>query len=350
MDMKAELNGRFDQMYEALKEVTRKATDTETKVNILTDDIADMKKTMTMVCAELQRSQISAARLRREIVEIKIHSMKQNIIFDFAKNGQHGKETHGENCENVVKKFMADVMKIPNAARFYIPVAHRMGGNQSPRPILVKIPNASELNLVFKHAGKYLKGTNHKVYRQTPPAVSERKNFALPLFKEKRQNPDNRAKLVNDKLFIKGQYQAQYKEQALPVLSINRPEIIPEISVSNDITDSGSVFRSYSAMATNLHEVKEVIDTLLLRPEVVSATHLMYAYRFHDHSHDHLIENFDSDDDHGLGLEILKAMRTNDALNTVCITTRTCSPDYKHLNQKRFEYVRNTVKEAMDKQ
>jgi hypothetical protein len=301
------------------------------------------------VCAELQRSRISTARLRRELVEIKTHSMKYNIIFDFAKNSQHGKETHGEKRENIVKKFMVGVMKVPNAAKFYIPVAHRMGGNQSPRPILVKIPNASELNLVFKHAGKHLKATNHKVYRQTPPAISERKNFALPVFKEKRQDPDNRAKLVNDKLFLKGKYQAQFKEQVLPAVSINRPKVAPEISVSNHITDTGSVFTSYSAMATNLHEVREVIDTLLQRPEVVSTTHLMYAYRFHDHSQN-LIENFDSDDDHGLGLEILKTMRTHDALNTVCITTRTCSPDYKHLNQKRFEYVRDTVKEAMDKQ
>jgi hypothetical protein len=137
---------------------------------------------------------------------------------------------------------------------------------------------------------------------------------------------------VNDKLFLKGKYQAQYKEQALAAVSINRPKVAPEISVSNHITDTGSVFTSYSAMATNLHEVREVIDTLL-----------------HDHSQN-LFENFDSDDDHGLGLEILKTMRPHDALNTVCITTRTCSPDHKHLNQKRFEYVRDTVKEAMDKQ
>jgi len=177
---------------------------------------------------------------------------------------------------------------------------------------LATIPNALELNLVFKHAGQYLKATSHKVYRQIPPAISERKNFALPIFKEKRQDPDNRAKLVNDKLFLKGKYQAQYKEQALPPVSINRPKVTPEISTSDDVRDAGSVFRSYSAMATNLHEVRDVIDTLLQRSEVASATHLMYAYRFHDQSQN-LVENFASDDDHGLGLEILKTMRTKDA-------------------------------------
>ena len=77
-------------------------------------------------------------------------------------------------------------------------------------------------------------------------------------------------------------------------------------------------------------------------------THMIYAYRFTDDS-GITTENFCSDGDYGLGLELLKLMRESDNTNVVCVTTRTCSPDYVHLGRKRFQYVRDTATGAIQK-
>ena len=58
-------------------------------------------------------------------------------------------------------------------------------------------------------------------------------------------------------------------------------------------------------------------------------------------------QNFCSDGDYGLGLELRKLMRESDNRNVVCVTTRTCTPDHVHLGRKRFQYVRDTATEAI---
>ncbi len=79
-----------------------------------------------------------------------------------------------------------------------------------PLPILAKIPNATDLHMVLKHTDR-LRGTKHFVQRQLPQDVNERKNFALPHFKAKRTDSRNKARLINDKLYIKDKLQTQFQ-------------------------------------------------------------------------------------------------------------------------------------------
>ena len=157
-------------------------------------------------------------------------------------------------------------------------------------------------------------------------------------------------RIINDKLFVNGKYQSQHQAPKLPAL--NMDEVIdtdlPDITVSDDISDADSVFTSYAAEVTDMKSVGTAVNWVLLKPRVSSSTHMIYAYRFTDDS-GITTDNFCSDGDYGLGLELLKLMRESDNTNVVCVTTRTCSPDYVHLGRKRFQYVRDTAIEAIKK-
>ncbi len=99
-------------------------------------------------------------------------------------------------------------------------------------------------------------------------------------------------------------------------------------------------------MVTSLEDVREVLNQVLLEPGNANASHVVHAYRFQEG--DMTVENFDSDGDHGLGLELLKTIRSVDAGNVMCVTIRKCRPNFKHLSKKRFQYVRETATEVIN--
>ncbi|KAK2166963.1 hypothetical protein LSH36_33g08064 [Paralvinella palmiformis] len=100
----------------------------------LSNDVPSLKKTVSMLCARLERSDTIVARLSRELTEMKIHSMKYNLIFNFDKSNADCKEAEGENCIALIKHFLATVMSVPNAQLIYVPVAHRLG-QRRPRTV-----------------------------------------------------------------------------------------------------------------------------------------------------------------------------------------------------------------------
>ncbi len=110
-----------------------------------------------------------------------------------------------------------------------------------------------------------------------------------------------------------------------------------QVATSGEIEDSGSTFREYNADATNLQDVRWVLDTLMSKTEVASATHVIYSYRFRQ-SDGSVLENFDSDGDYGMGLNLLKKMQQKNALNKLFVTTRSCYPGFAHLGSRRFEH------------
>ncbi|KAK2141414.1 hypothetical protein LSH36_1105g00058 [Paralvinella palmiformis] len=157
-------------------------------IDTRSNDVSSLKKTVSMLCARLERSDTIVARLSMELTE-----MKYNLIFNFDKTNADCNEAEGENCIALVKHFLATVMSVPNAQLIYVPVAHRLGQRRPGRirPILAKFPNVNELQTVPKHTNR-LRGTKHFVQRQMPPDVTERKNFALDEFKVERGDVQNK--------------------------------------------------------------------------------------------------------------------------------------------------------------
>ena len=158
----------------------------------------------------------------------------------------------------------------------------------------------------------------------------------------------SRARFSKDKLYVKGNLQTQFVEPILPHVDPN--EVLMDtctIAESDPVSDAGSEFKGYAANVASLHDVSLARQQLLLRDGVANATHLILAYSFDND--DGVEENFISDRDHGVGMELLKYMRTNDHTNCVLLATRSCSPDFKHLGRKRFDYINETCLEALER-
>ena len=275
--------------------------------------------------------EITTCRLRDQVQQLKQHSMKNNLIFTFDDTKEDGREVEGENTVSVVRQFLTQVMHVQNANTFYIPVAHRLGGRRGRhRAILAKFPIAVQLDEILKH-GNRLRDTRHGVSRQTPPSITERNQFAMETYKDKRSDANNKARLNNGKLFIKGKLQTQFLEPTLPdpePLGNDDDGTAPVESAK--VKDSGSIFQGFAIKAKTLSDVTSGLQKVLTLPDASAASHLIYAYRVKVGQRMH--ENFQSDDDHGMGLDLLRMLRTRDDQNIL-----------------RFEHLQKTGKEAIDK-
>jgi len=95
---------------------------------------------------------------------------------------------------------------------------------------------------------------------------------------------------------------------------------------------------------TCMDEVSAVLDQALLIDGVADANHRIYAYRIQQGKVS--VENFESDGDHGVGLELLRKMQEAKVINTIWIATRTCRPDFAHIGNTRFEHTKTVCTEA----
>ena len=190
-----------------------------------------------------------------------------------------------------------------------------------------------------------LRGTRHFVSKQLPAALRERQQFALDTFKEARTDPSNKAKMVREKLFVKGQLQAQFLPIKLPRPSDDHTEKI-DVADGPVVDDQvGSTFAGFSARVDSLQKVRTVRDQLLRRPDVTASSDVMFAYRIQGRHG--MLENFESEFDYGVGLNLLRWMKQENLVNVVCFATRTCSPGYKHIGDKRFQIVSQMCGEAV---
>jgi hypothetical protein len=58
-------------------------------------------------------------------------------------------------------------------------------------------------------------------------------------------------------------------------------------------------------------------------------------------------ENFESNGDHGVRLQLLKAMETGAVLNTLFVATRHCKPGFAHIGMRRFAHVKDVCFSAL---
>ena len=177
-----------------------------------------------------------------------------------------------------------------------------------------------------------LRGTRHGVSRQTPPSMTERNQFAMNTYKDKRIDFNNKAHLNNGKLFVKGKVQTEFLEPGLPDPEPAEEDYEVEVTQSGTIKDSGSVFKGYAVSVNSLSDVTSGIQEVMMSKNGQSVS-----------------ENFHSDDDHGMGLDLWRMLRDSDKRNVLCLVSREYAPGFQHLGRKRFEIQRPVGKEALDK-
>jgi hypothetical protein len=176
------------------------------------ESIESLKIAVKSLDAKLMRSNITQASLVNEIDDLKSRSMRDNIIINFDQEVQQFNESQGENCVELVRAFLHDILGITN--KIYIQSAHRLGRpNVGKR---AKIPEALQRSLIFQNANR-LRDTRHYISQQMTPARSERRQFALPEYKELKGDVRNKAVLTQDKLFVKNKLQTKFVKPNLPI-------------------------------------------------------------------------------------------------------------------------------------
>ena len=314
--------------------------DLERKDGERDDEMTEMRQAIDIMGARLQHSEISQTHLINEIEDLKARSMRDNVVINFDPDCQDDHEVKNEDGMALASAFFSNVLGVKQV---YVPPAHRLGkpiaGRQ--RPLIVRIPNSSDRSRIFQNATR-LKDTRHFISSQIPPSRTERKLFALPVFQSKRDDPQNRASLKQDKLYIRGKLQTQFSKPTLPVYNDGALEY--DISSSKDKKDGGSCFRGYYCDVPDLQGVTNARTQLICRPEVKRANHVIFAYRL-PLQRGKLLENFDSDHDWNTGLELLKEMHAND-ITGVCYATRQCNPGYTHIGKKRFTIINELCVQA----
>ena len=269
--------------------------------------------------------------------------MRDNVIIRFDDTSDDYKEAHGENCVALTGSFLTDVMGI--TSNVYIQSAHRLGKAfpDKSRPIIARIPDSDQRALVFRNANR-LRDTHHYISQQIPPSIAERKQLVLPEYKALKNDNRNKAVLSQDKLFVKNKLQTQFLKATLPELPAT--DVTPtKITESKKKVDSGSTFKGYSANVSTMSDIAAVRQFLITnKPDVMKASHVIYAYRYEVRGK--VFENFDSDRDCGTGYALLKHMREMDMNNIICVATRTCSPGFTHIHNRRFTHINDLCTQA----
>lgn len=337
-------NAKLSRMETRVTAVESTNQEIESKILDVETDVASLKDTVKLLSGRLIRSETKNTRFQHELSDLKSRSMNQNLIFNFDRKTDIGKENREEDCEDIVRKFLTEEMKITSDKKFSITAAHRLGAytDKGRRPIIAKFPISSEIETIMSHV-RSLKGTRHFVNRQLPPDKSERKQFTMTEFAEKKKVGNAKVRMVNENLFVNGSLQRKFLLPTLPSgLDQSSEESIVEedIAESDSIEDNGSTFKGYVTDVASLDDVRATLDLLVRRPEVAAATHVIYAYRFHvdDDPEKDLVENFDSDGDHGVGLKLLRAMQDKEVVSRLFVVTRKCNPDFAHIGQRRFQH------------
>jgi hypothetical protein len=136
-------------------------------------------------------------RLNHEIVDIRAHSMCNNLMFY---NIPEQNETP-ENCIAKVYNILENNLQIESAtSTILIERAHRIG---KPRPIVAKFLKFPDKESI-KSSSKKLKGTDLGISDQFPKEIVEKRKVLYPILK-KAKDDGHKVKLTKDQLYINGQ-------------------------------------------------------------------------------------------------------------------------------------------------
>ena len=130
------------------------------------ESLDSLQRSVRLLYAKLTRSDVIQASLLDEIEDLKSRSMRANLIFSFDPALSDYKESQGEDCVELVRSFLCDILGISSAV--YIQSAHRLGRPTSgkSRAIIARIPETAQRSLIFRNR---LRDTHHFVSQQMAP-------------------------------------------------------------------------------------------------------------------------------------------------------------------------------------
>ena len=163
------------------------------------DNISFKMDKLQMQCETLNERQ---SQVETKLIDLQCRSMRENLIFigisekQTLINGQ-GERYEWEDVEDTLQCFLKNEMN--RADRLG---AHR-AGQTFPRAMIAEFERFKDREEVKRLAPKTLIGKPFGVREQFPKEIEDKRKILYGEMKKAKRNPDNKVKLVRDKLFIK---------------------------------------------------------------------------------------------------------------------------------------------------
>ena len=137
------------------------------------------------------------------VVDLQCRSMRDNLIFTGIQEVQLEDDEY-EDVEKSLNTFLEIQMGIRKLFDFHR--VHRLGAYKGPeadpRPIIAKFEHFKDREYVRSQAPKTLRDKPFGIREQFPKVVEDKRKLLYPEMKKAKLNPENKVRLVKDKLYI----------------------------------------------------------------------------------------------------------------------------------------------------
>ena len=217
------INTRMGEMESKVQTLNQKVTACETSCQFISNEtenqrdelktakneIKQLKKTCETMTENVKQQQQQKEALNDKLVDLESRSMRENLLF-------YGlKEDTDEDCEAIVKSFIAEKLEIPTDD-IILDRTHRLGSSraQKPRPIVTKFHRYTDRENVRKQANSddykaRLTADSQGVGIQWPQQLRDARKALFPIAKEIGKQ-GNRFRITGNKLYVNDVLKMKY--------------------------------------------------------------------------------------------------------------------------------------------
>ena len=169
--------------------------------------VDDLSKKVAQI--EREHSSLRSNQIKSDstLIDLQCRSMRDNLVFTGIGEVTLKEDEEYEDVQKSLNTFLEYEMGIYEQIQFHR--VHRIGAydkdtaNESPRPIIAKFEKFKDREYVGSTARDTLKGKPFGIREQFPKVIEQKRKALYPIAKEARKNPDNKVRLVRDRLFVK---------------------------------------------------------------------------------------------------------------------------------------------------
>ena len=363
------MGNQMEQMQASMTSIENNNTMLQTRINTLEENVGQQKTAITDIeknyatKKELEELDIQA---KFETQQVKIQLLTENAqyqdilikelqasIKQLREYNSKGimtvngiKQKKGENCVNLVKKFMSNVLQVKET--IYIKEAHRIGGKDSTA-IQFTLDKEHQKGLIYAHVAnikgkknsdgdfysirEFLIGAELEKNTKAREAIAENRDLSglqkLDLKITKGKLHQNGAEYVSEIALPEQKVILTWPEDKLKEYhTLYRQQIKTGIQIQSE----SSYFQGYVADIETLDEISNLY--IAMRCMHMDARHIVMAYRLPGRD---FIKYQDGEDDGEWGASryILNALKYANIMHRVVFVTRRY--DGAHIGKKRFE-------------
>ena len=269
-----------------------------------------------VIMGRLARAESKIERQRAEIIELRARCLRSNVVPKTKTTKSN--DAKNENTACIFQNIVSREMRVLGANKPDIFRAHPIG--QVPydknRMIIAKVTYSGDQKSIFDGA-KIMENSGFFISEQIPGEMEERQFH---------WSSDRKA--VSDMHNV-----GTGSDSSLSLHAGDTAEL------------AGHRFRCWAAPLSSLQDVRAAYDELVKSEVVANADHVAFAYRFRKEN-GHIKENFDSDSDTGIGLQMLNILRSIGAIDVGIFVSHSVSPHLISMANK-LDYLNYTIEGAM---